>query len=222
MLFKTIQLGLLTSLACAAAIPQLPTTEIVSRDLQAAAIILGVATKSGTCDGAQNLSECRTNVQAAQPLIDAFQKYGIYSTAEMAAVTALIAFESGDFKFNINHTPGRAGQGTRNMMMPNFVFKYAKSIPELATKVSAITLATSTAGLSDNILNQIRDLVLPDGYSFASGAWFLVTECASVRSEIQAGTTSGFTAFMKCVGVPDVTQARMDYWTRAVTAFKLN
>ncbi|KAH6670630.1 hypothetical protein B0J14DRAFT_640632 [Halenospora varia] len=185
-------------------------------------IQLRVATTSGTCDGAQNPSECRTNIQAAQPLVNAFQKYGIYSTAEMAAVTALIAFESGDFKFNINHTPGRAGQGTRNMMMPNFVLKYAKSIPELASKVSAITPATSTTGLSDDVLNQIRDLVLPDEYSFASGAWFLATECASVRSEIQAGGTAGFTAFMKCVGVPDVTQPRMDYWTRAATAFKLN
>lgn len=95
---------------------------------------------------------------------------------------------------------------------------YAQSIPALKDKVAAITTATTVAGLSDDKLNAIRALVLPDEYSWASGAWFLTSQCASQRTAIQAGGDAGFAAYMGCVGTP-VTDDRKAYFTRAVAAF---
>jgi hypothetical protein len=148
--------------------------------------------------------------------------YGITSPPELSAVLSLIAFESGEFKYNINHYPGRAGQGTRNMQMPDYNLQYALSIPALVGQVQAITSATtSTAGLTDTQLNAIRALVLPDQYSWASAAWFYTTKCASVRSQVQAGGQAGLQAYLGCVGTT-VTGDRLEYWSRANAAFGLS
>ena len=101
--------------------------------------------------------------------------------------------------------------------MPNFNLMYAKSIPALKDKLNAITTASTTSGLSDDQLNAIRALVLPDEYSWASGAWFLTSQCASARPAIQAGGDAGFAAYMGCVGSP-VTPERKAYWDKASAA----
>ncbi len=148
--------------------------------------------------------------------------YGITSPPELAAVLSLIAFESGDFKYNVNHYPGRAGQGTRNMQMPDYNLQYALSIPALVRPVQAITRATTTtAGLADAQLNAIRALVLPDQYTWASAAWFYTTKCAGVRAQVQAGGQAGLEAYLGCVGTT-ATSDRLAYWTRANTAFGLS
>ncbi|TVY41740.1 hypothetical protein LOCC1_G004337 [Lachnellula occidentalis] len=216
MLSKIFIFALLNSLICASAIPNLrpfnTTSPISRRALSAADVLLQIAPTSNTCSGAAFPTECATNVQAAPWLIAAMAKYGITSAPETAAVLSLIAFESGDFKFNTNHfpAPGRPGQGTRNMQMASYNLMYAKSIPELAGKV--------TAGQSAEQLNAVRALVLPDQYSWASGAWFFTTQCASVRSAVQAGGDAGFAAYMGCIGTP-VTPDRKAYWDRANAAF---
>jgi hypothetical protein len=223
MLFKTFITALLSSMAYAAAItkPTFTTSTLSPRQASSAADqILKIAPKSSTCAGAPFPSECATNVQAAPFLIAAMGKYQITSPNEIAAVLALVAFESGDFKYNTNHfpAPGRPGQGTRNMQMPNYNLMYARSIPELADKLNAITTATSTSGLSDDKLNAIRALVLTDDYAWASGAWFLTSQCASSRAAIQAGGNAGFSAYMGCVGAA-ADSDRLAYWTRASAAF---
>ncbi|TVY38360.1 hypothetical protein LSUB1_G003892 [Lachnellula subtilissima] len=220
MLSKTFILALLSSLVCAAAMPTYNgrpfNTSISRRGVSAADILLQIAPTSNTCSGAAFPTECATNVQAAPWLIAAMNKYNIIHPAETAAVLALIAFESGDFKYNTNHfpAPGRPGQGTRNLQMANYNLMYAKSIPELASKASAASASVQ----SDDQLNEIRALVLPDQYSWASGAWFLTTQCASARSAIQAGGDAGFAAYMGCIGT-GVTSDRKAYWDRANKAF---
>lgn len=103
------------------------------------------------------------------------------------------------------------------MQMANYNLLYAQSIPALSSSLAAITTASSTAGLSDDELNGIRALVLPDEYSWGSAAWFLTTQCASVRSELQAGGQGGYEAYLACVGT-SATSDRLAYWTRANTA----
>jgi hypothetical protein len=182
-----------------------------------------IAPTSNTCAGAAFPDECETASQAAPPLITAMSKYKVYSPPEIAAVLSLIGYETGDFKYAKNHfpAPGRPGQGTRSLMMPNFVLEYALSNPELVSKVQAITTATTTDGLSDTQLNGILDLVLPDQYSWGSAVWFLTTKCASIRSTLQAGGLAGFQAYMGCVGA-EATDDRLAYWKRANTAFGLS
>ncbi|TVY73516.1 hypothetical protein LSUE1_G003786 [Lachnellula suecica] len=218
MLSQNFIIALLSSLACASAIPK--TSKIFSREAQAADMIAAIAPTSNTCSGATAPTECETNTQAAPFLISAMAQYSITNPNEIAGILALIAFESGDFKYNTNHfpAPGRPGQGTRNMQMANFNLMYAKSIPALSTKLSAITTASSTTGLSDDELNAIRALVLPDEYAWGSAAWFLTTQCASARPALQAGGDAGFNAYMQCVTGAAATSDRLAYWTRATKA----
>jgi hypothetical protein len=203
---------LIVGMSCALAIP--PAISSRAAGDQAAVQLLQIAPTSGTCDGAAYPTECATNVQAAPFLIQAMSDYGITSPPEIAAVLALIAYESGDFKFNTNHfpTPGNPGQGTRAMMMPNFVTEYAQSIPALKDKV--------VTGTTADQLNANRALVLPDEYTWAAAPWYLTTKCSEVRTQIQTGGEAGFSAYMKCLGV-DAGSDRLAYWNRASAAFGL-
>jgi hypothetical protein len=189
----------------------------------AAAQLLVIAPTSNTCSGAPVPSECATADQAAPYLIQAMANYSITSPAEIAALLSVIAYESGDFKYNTNHypAPGRPGQGTRNMQMANYNLEYALSIPALQPQVKAITTSTSTAGLTDDQLNQIRALVLPDEYTWGSAAWFLTTQCASIRAQLQAGGQAGYSAYLGCIGT-SATSDRLAYWTRASQTFGLS
>ena len=103
------------------------------------------------------------------------------------------------------------------MQMPNYNLLYAKSIPALATPLAVITTATSTDGLSDDQLNAIRALVLPDQYAWGSAAWFLTTQCASARPALQAGGQAGYEAYLSCVGT-STTSDRLAKWTLANNA----
>lgn len=74
--------------------------------------ILAVSPKSSTCDNPPAEGECATAEQAAPFISDSFTTYAIDNVAEQAALISLMAFESGDFKYNRNHFPGVAGQGS--------------------------------------------------------------------------------------------------------------
>lgn len=189
----------------------------------AAAQLLLIAPTSNTCDGAPYPDECETAATAAPFLIDAMQNYQITSSAEIAALLSLIAYETGEFKFAINHypAPGNPGQGTRNMQQAAYNLEFALSILALRSSALALAPASTTTSLSDNELNEIRALVLPDEYSWASAAWFLKTQCASIRSQLQAGGQSGWEAYLDCVGTTS-TPDRLAYWTRAKTAFGIS
>lgn len=191
----------------------------------AATMVQTIATTSTSCAGAAYADECETALQAAPFLIQAFQTYKIYSPAEMSALLSLVAYESGEFKYNRNHfpAPGRPGQGTRNLQMANYNLEYALSIPALKSQAQALAPAGTTTGLTDDTLNSILALVLPDEYAWASAAWFLTTQCdASVRTQLQSGGQAGWENYLTaCVGT-SATSDRQAYWTRANTAFRIN
>ncbi|QPH16449.1 hypothetical protein C2857_001105 [Epichloe festucae Fl1] len=162
--------------------------------------------------------ECRTAEQAAPFIAQSMEQYGIYSPAQMAAVVALLAFESVDFRYKHNVYPGRAGQGTANMQTAQYNLLYAKQIEGVACKVAGIP---AVEGQSNQTLNYILSLVQPDEHNFGSGPWFLKTQCGShVREKLDENVDQGFEAYMQCVGV-SVTEERRVYFERAKKAFGL-
>lgn len=67
----------------------------------------------GPCvDDPEAPGECRTAGQAADPILDSFEKYEITNQIEKAALVALMGFETDDFKYQRNYYPGRPGQGS--------------------------------------------------------------------------------------------------------------
>lgn len=178
--------------------------------------ILAIMPGSASCDASN--SECRTASQAADPLIKSFMDYKVYSPGAIAAVLSVIGCESGDLKYNTKQDPG---QGTRNMQMYNFNLMYAKSIPELAEQAAALETQGGTNPSAD-IMNQVRELVLPDEYSFASGAWFLTSQCPSAVRQFSDGQVNdGWTTLCSCIGVDCTQSDRAAYWSRAKTVFGL-
>lgn len=215
--------GKAITLLCFMAASLATSTPTINKRAAASAvpILEAIAPNAKSCSGAQSGDECRTAIQASEFLITAFTKYEIYNPAEMAAVLSLIAFESGDFKYNTNHfpAPGRPGQGTRNMQMPSFNLEYALEVAPDALK--KVTTTTTVDGLAADKLNAIRDIVTTDEFTWASGAWFYSKKCdAGVKTAVQTGGKSGYEKYLGCIGTT-VTDDRLAYWTRARTAFGL-
>ncbi|KAL8733986.1 MAG: hypothetical protein Q9166_001747 [cf. Caloplaca sp. 2 TL-2023] len=171
-----------------------------------------MAPKSGTCAGAQYPKECATAAQAVDPINKSFKTYNITSPGEAAAIVSLMAFESGDFKYNINHFPGRPGQGTRNMQSPAFNLEYAKNIPALKDGV---------AMAGNDVVKVVGLLTGNLEYDFGSAAWFMKNKCsAKVREGLaKKGTNEAWKSYVtECVGTT-VTAERQAYWERAAKAF---
>ncbi|OKL56820.1 hypothetical protein UA08_07963 [Talaromyces atroroseus] len=170
--------------------------------------ILSIAPNSSTCANPPAVGECATAEQAAPAISASFSTYSVDSRAEQAALVALMAFETLDFRYNRNHFPGVAGQGTRNMQSPTYNDKYAASIPALSEQYASAT---------GNVTAILDLLVADDSYDFGSAAWFLTTQCSdSVRAELQQGSESGWEGYItSCVGTT-VTDERKDYWLKAV------
>jgi hypothetical protein len=165
---------------------------------------------SASCSGAPYADECKTADQAAPFIAAAFSKYKITSKGAQAANLALMAIESGEFKYSKSHfpAPGTPGKGTRNMQSPDFNSKYATALYG-ASKVQA-------AGSPDAILALVND----DADSFASASWFLATNCPSVLKQFETDVAGAWTAYIGsgCIGTTDSTQ-RENYWTAAKKAF---
>lgn len=93
-------------LASAAPTIRSSNTQITAQQIQQ------IAPKSSTCDNPPAKGECATADQAAPNIAKSFENYGVTSRAEQAAVIALMAFESDDFRFSRNQVPGVEGQGS--------------------------------------------------------------------------------------------------------------
>lgn len=81
-----------------------------------------IAPKSKDCDNPPAEGECATSKQAAKFTSQSFDTYKVTNKAEQAAIISLMAFESDDFRYNKNHFPGVAGQGsefTKNILDHN-------------------------------------------------------------------------------------------------------
>ena len=174
-------------------ISKVQTPGITAEDL------IAIAPATASCAGAPFPDECADAATASKALNASFAKYGINSTGEQAALIAYTLFESGDYKYSKNHFPGRPGQGTRMMAMPNFVAQYAAAVADPTTMTTA-----STAG-EDAVLALVNS---DDEKSFGAAAWFYSSQCSEqVKAGVQAETVDGWHAFLtQCVGtaaVPD-------------------
>jgi hypothetical protein len=182
------------------------------------AIIKDIAPNSENC---QSGGECRTAEQAAPFIENALKKYQITHPQVQAAVIALMAFESVEFAYKHNVTPGRPGQGTANMQMATYNLMYANSIPAVKTKVTQAGYTTVDT-MTDDQLNEVLGWVNVDEYNFGTGPWYLTTQCpATIRDALIADIDTGFATYMsECVGV-EVTTERTAYLTAAKEAFGL-
>ncbi|KAI3611034.1 hypothetical protein WG66_013685 [Moniliophthora roreri] len=183
-----------------------------------------------SCANSNFPDECRDAAQALPFVNKAFSDYDITTIGEQAALLSLMSFETGGFAFNINHFPGRPGQGTRNMMLFNFIHQYAVDTPR--TSQQALQLAgpdPDSPSITNDTMNAVRELVLGDDLSFASAAWFYknsgaaktgCTADASVVQGLQAETLAGWTVYIeKCIGTT-VTPDRQAGWEAALNALK--
>ncbi|KAL8712451.1 MAG: hypothetical protein Q9220_003299 [cf. Caloplaca sp. 1 TL-2023] len=185
-------------------------TPVTTLEKRTSGSLLAIAPKANTCAGAPFPKECKTADEAAPFINQSFRTYGITTPGEAAAVLGIMAFESGDFKYNINHFPGTPGQGTRNMQYPTLNLQYAKSIPALQSQLAA-------AGSNPTAVLAL--LTANPAYDFGSGAWFLSTQCsATIRAGLKAGSLAGWQAYIsQCVHTTP-TPERQAYWERAAKA----
>ncbi|KAJ9082130.1 hypothetical protein DSO57_1007155 [Entomophthora muscae] len=61
----------------------------------------------------------------------ALDKYGLTTPEEIAFYISVMSVESGNLSYNRNISPGRPGQGTRSMMMPNNLYAFLKASPTI-------------------------------------------------------------------------------------------
>ena len=210
MLFATL-LHALTLVSIATAIP------LVRK--QAACIsannLITIAPATASCDGASFPSECAPASVAAPNIAQSFSLFNVDSFGAQAALVAIMLFESGDFKYKINHFPGVAGQGTRNMQSPTFNSKYADWI--VANGQDASITQSSVAAVANDPA-ALLNLINTDQWSFASAAWFISTQCGA--SQIQAlgdGSQASFEAYLTgCVGTT-VTEDRIAGWEKVIS-----
>jgi len=197
------------------ALPSQPV-RFAKREVTAADAILAIAPTSNSCANEPAQGECVTNVDAAPHLINAMVANGLYQYGQIAAVIANMAFETSDFKYNINHNPGRPGQGTRNMQLIKYNVMYARSKDELKDKVPE----GDADAMSDDDKNKVLNMLRVPEYDYDTGAWFLKTQCdASVMDLLATNPDQGWAAFQTCC---DVSGGERDaYWTRAKAAFGL-
>ncbi|KAI8319463.1 hypothetical protein GQ54DRAFT_299318 [Martensiomyces pterosporus] len=169
----------------------------------------------------QFLDECVTNSKAVVAINNAIAKYGITRRGEAVAVISLIAFESGTWQYNTNHFPGRPGQGTRNMMMYNFIEEYAK----LLHPTEAAAAGAKGSSDSDATKNAVRALVLNDDDSFGSGFWYLVNKASAYHngaSKLRDGNADDFKDYITTGVGADWDEARLTVWNAvnsALTSF---
>lgn len=169
-------------------------------------LLVAIAPKTTSCDGAPAAGQCRTAAQAAGPIQKSFDTYGITTNSEKAALISLMAFETGGFKYNENMFPGRPGQGTRNMQMINFNVLYAQSLPCMAedlAKAAGASSGINAAALTPQQANAVRKLLTEDEeLDFGSAAWFLTTQCtAEVRKALQTKGVDGWSKYItECIG----------------------
>lgn len=174
-------------------------------DPRSVAIVEKIAPSSTSCSGASFPSECATADQATQPLVDAFNKYQVSTPGEQAALLSYMAYESGEFKYNKNHfpEPGRPGQGTRIMMMPNYVKLYAASLGVTGSDDASI----------------LANVIAQPGGEWGAASWFMTTQCsADVRKGLQNADQAGFEAFISGCVQTTMDDKRLAYWKTAAQA----
>ncbi|KAK6359204.1 hypothetical protein TWF696_000368 [Orbilia brochopaga] len=180
--------------------------------------VLAVAPTSNTCSGAEFPNECATASDAVANINKAFATYGIDKVGPAAAILSIMAFESADFKYNINHFPGRAGQGTKAMLMPNFIVQYAQTFGSTDSIAPGLTPANIDSQ-SDDIKNKVRELVLGIDKTFGAAVWFYSTCPEDVKQGLEkAASLEAWSNYITQCVKTTVTDDRQAGFTKAVAA----
>ncbi|RPA98732.1 hypothetical protein L873DRAFT_1844049 [Choiromyces venosus 120613-1] len=173
--------------------------------------------------------ECHPAADAIKGINTAFKNYGLEKLGQKAALLGLMTLESGDFTYNVNHFPGRPGQGTKAMLMFPHIYKYAWSQPDLTAEVMRISNGITPDvgfGNMDKIRVEdqkaIRALVLPEKYTYAAAMWYLQNMCdAAMPRKLADNGFAGFKEYIgACVYAGDVTPDRLAKWCATVKALK--
>lgn len=188
---------------------QPPQHQQSKRGASAISILETIAPTSNTCDNAPLAGDCATASQAAAPIIASFTQYSITTAPEQAALLSWMAFESLDFKYDHNVSPGTPGQGCRNMMMPGFVKKYA----------AVVQGADASSSDPATVLNS----VIAAGGDWGAAAWFYNTQCSdAIKNGVKTGGKAGWEAWITGCVQTTVTDARTQYWQRAAQALGMS
>ncbi|KAI5254843.1 hypothetical protein E4T42_02130 [Aureobasidium subglaciale] len=209
--FVIFSLGLPVYMA--APVPPCNVARLTSAD------IIAMAPKASSCAAAPFPSECATATDAAPWVNMAYHLFDIHAFGTQAALLSLMLYESGSFKYDINHYPGVPGQGTRNMQTPVFNLKYARWLAANVTD-SGISMQQVEDAETEGPV-QVLALVNGDRWSFASAAWFLATQCDEViRLGLAAYTEQGWNTYLtECVGTT-VTHERTSIWKKTIALEK--
>lgn len=149
----------------------------------------------------------------------AFHSFGIHAFGTQAGLLSLMLYESGSFKYNINHFPGVPGQGTRNMQSPAFNLKYAEWLAANMTD-SGISMQQVQEAEEEGSV-EVLALVNGNRWSFASAAWFLTTQCNEEISQgLATSKEEGWETYLtECVGTT-VTDDRNAIWKKVIALQK--
>lgn len=197
---------------CMAAPAQLSTQKASTLTAQA---ITSIDPTTSSCASAPAAGECRTAAQSAPYIALSFSNFGLHSFGEQAALLSLMLYESDGFKYSKNHFPGRPGQGTRNMQMPDYNLKYARWLAEECANCGVSSQEVERAKRQG--VDAVLGLVNGDLWGFGSAAWFLATQCGEDVSEgLKSGSQQGWENYLSgCVGTT-ATEDRTAVWRKAM------
>ncbi|KAJ2065238.1 hypothetical protein GGI17_000494 [Coemansia sp. S146] len=161
------------------------------------------------------VSECATNRDAVIGIDAGIKAYKVTRRGEVVASIAWMLFESGGWKYNINHTPGTIGQGTRCMMMWEFISEYAQSLfPEEYKKLMGASAAKPETA-TDAIKTSVIKLVLTNNTSFSAAFWFLVNKAPTYHNnnaKLRDGNLEDFKEYVTKGIVTTWTAEREKLW----------
>ncbi|KXN72702.1 hypothetical protein CONCODRAFT_4437 [Conidiobolus coronatus NRRL 28638] len=149
----------------------------------------------------------------------------VASPEAQAMYLSTMAFESVKLTYVRNQTPGRPGQGTYSMMMPNNLFLFVKDNLNLFSGTHLSGLVTGTYSDADiHSKTTILDTLVQPQYAFMPGAWW-ITKGATLANGCKINMNMSPTPvqageFMNsCIGVqPD--EVRMAGYNNALAVLK--
>ncbi|KAJ2718161.1 hypothetical protein GGI07_005864 [Coemansia sp. Benny D115] len=176
--------------------------------------------KPGFCDDfnkefPESKGQCVSNADAIDPINKAIAKYNITRRGEIVAVIATMLMETGGWTENTNHYGAEPGQGTRCMMMWEWVSVYAKELyPEEYAKLMG-DYASDPDSAPDDLKETVRDLVLQPDDTFGSGFWYLVTAAPKYHgdeSKLRDGNLEDFKDYVINGVIADWDADRQSWW----------
>ncbi|KAL7271381.1 hypothetical protein RUND412_005871 [Rhizina undulata] len=218
-----------TSTPIPAAIAGAFDSSVAIADLTAAQILVAAPGSASCATPTFAADECVTATDATPFINKAFAAYGFTTLGQKAALLGLMTLESGDFQANVNHYPGRPGQGTKAMLMFPFIYQYAYSQSALQSQVLALSGGQKLEGdavsnVATSTQSQILALVLPNQYTFGAAPWYLASSGSCTTDTAASLSSNGYAGFAsyisQCVGAGEVTADRLAKWCAAVNILK--